>query len=64
MFEKYNCIATEMEAYALVHNANKFHKNATCLLTISDSFTTNEKMSPEERQNSFDKMIEIALKLI
>ena len=63
-YQNSDCLAVEMETYALVHNANKFHKDATCLLTISDSFITNEKMSSEDRQNSFDKMIELALKMI
>lgn len=64
IFNKYGCVAVEMEAFALLHNASKFNKNATCLLTISDSFITNEKMSAIDRQNSFDKMIELALKMI
>lgn len=64
MFEKYNCLAVEMESYALMHNANKFNKNATCLLTISDSLVTKEEMSAYDRQNTLDKMIELALKMI
>ena len=63
-YQNTNCLAVEMESYALVHNANKFNKNATCLLTISDSFITNEKMSSEQREKSFDEMIELALKII
>ncbi len=64
MFNKNNCIAVEMESYALMHNANKFNKNATCLLTISDSLVTKEEMSAYDRQNTLDKMIELALKMI
>ena len=52
-----------MEAFALFHNASKLGKNATCLLTVSDNFETNEHLTSEERQNTFTKMIEIALKI-
>ncbi len=53
--------AVEMESFALFHNANVLNKKAACILTISDSFVTNEATSPEERQNSFTNMMKIAL---
>jgi purine-nucleoside phosphorylase, family 1 (deoD) len=56
-----NCLCVEMEAFALFHNANVLGKNAACLLTISDSFITNEQVSAEGRQNSFTSMMEVAL---
>ncbi len=59
--EKYNCLACEMESFALFHNANILNKKATCLITISDSLVTKEQTTSEERQNSFNKMIELAL---
>lgn len=62
LYEKYGCMCVEMESFALFHNANVLHKKAACILTISDSLVTNEKASAEERQNSFNKMIELALK--
>jgi purine-nucleoside phosphorylase len=55
------CLAVEMESFALFHNANALGKNATCLVTISDSFVTKEETTAEERQNSFNTMIELAL---
>lgn len=61
LVDKYNCLAVEMESFALFHNANILKKQATCLLTISDSFVTNEETTSIERQNSFTKMIKIAL---
>jgi purine-nucleoside phosphorylase len=61
LVEKYNCLAVEMESFALFHNAKVLNKKATCLLTISDSFITSEETTSEERQNSFNNMIEIAL---
>lgn len=61
LVEKYNCLAVEMESFALFHNAKVLNKKSTCLLTISDSFITKEETTSEERQNSFKQMIEIAL---
>lgn len=55
------CLAVEMESFALFHNANATGKKATCLVTISDSFVTKEETTSEERQNSFNTMIELAL---
>ncbi len=51
----------EMESFALFHNANVLNKEAACVLTISDSFVTQEATTAEERQLSFTNMMEIAL---
>lgn len=56
-------VAVEMESFALFANARYLNKHAACLLTISDSLVTHEETTPEERQNSFTKMMEIALQL-
>lgn len=56
-----NCICVEMESFALFHNASVLGKNAACLLTISDSFVSDEITTAIERQNSFTKMMEVAL---
>ena len=55
------CIAVEMESFALFNNARVLNKNAACLLTISDSFVTDEVTTALERQNSFTNMMKIAL---
>lgn len=55
------CVAVEMESFALFHNASVLKKNAACLLTISDSFVSDEITTAEERQKSFTQMMEIAL---
>lgn len=60
-FEKYGCLACEMESFALFHNANVSGKKAACLVTISDSLVTHEATTSEERQNSFNAMIKLAL---
>ncbi len=59
----YGAIAVEMEAFALFHNARVTGKNAACILTVSDSLVTKEATSSEERQKSFTRMMEIALRL-
>ena len=62
--ENFNCIATEMETFALFSNAKKLNKKATALLTVSDNLITHEDTTSEERQNSFNQMIELALESI
>lgn len=64
LYAKYNCIAVEMESFALFHNANILNKKAACLLTVSDNLVTKEETTSEERQISFTKMIELALESI
>lgn len=59
--KEHGCACVEMESFGLFHNAAALGKEAACLLTISDSFVSEEKMSSEDRQNSFHKMIRIAL---
>ena len=58
---EHGCVCVEMESFGLFHNAGVLGKEAACLLTISDSFVSENKMSAAERQNSFHKMIRIAL---
>ena len=59
--EDNNCVAVEMESFALFENAKALNKKAACLLTISDTLVTHEETTAEERQTSFNKMITIAL---
>ena len=59
--KEHGCKCVEMESFGLFHNANALGKEAACLLTISDSFVSEKRMSTDERQNSFHKMIRIAL---
>ncbi len=56
-------LGVEMESYALYCNAAKLKKKALCILTVSDSFVTKEETTAEERQNSFHKMMEVALEI-
>ena len=59
--ENHGAMCVEMESFALFHNASVLGKKAACLLTISDSFVSNEVTTAEERQNSFTNMMKIAL---
>ena len=61
--EKYNCLGVEMESFALFANATALNKKAACILTVSDLVGRTEKkeLSPEERQNSLNEMIKLAL---
>ena len=61
--EQLGVLAVEMEAAALYLNAAKAGKNALCLCTISDNPKTGEELTAEERQNTFTKMMEIALEI-
>ncbi|PKM63574.1 MAG: purine-nucleoside phosphorylase [Firmicutes bacterium HGW-Firmicutes-20] len=63
IFKQTGSVAVEMESFALFANAKKLGKHAACLVTISDSLVTHEVTSPEERQNSFTKMMQIALEM-
>ena len=55
------CVAVEMESFALFANAKVLGKKAACLVTISDSFVSSEVTTAEERQTSFTNMMKIAL---
>lgn len=56
-----NVLAVEMEAAALYMNAARAGKNALAICTISDLPFKGAETTPEERQNSFTQMMEIAL---
>ncbi|HHX79183.1 MAG TPA: purine-nucleoside phosphorylase [Acholeplasmataceae bacterium] len=59
--DKFGCVGVEMESFALFANAKYLNKKAACILTVSDSLITKEVTTSEERQKSFNKMMEIAL---
>lgn len=61
---KYNCLAVEMEAFALFANAKYLGKNAATILTVSDVIPTGDQMTAEQRQNSLKQMIELALETV
>ena len=58
---KYQILAVEMETAALYTLAAKFGREALSVLTISDHIITGEETTAEERQTTFNEMIEVAL---
>ncbi len=59
----YGILAVEMETAALYTLAAKFKVNALSVLTVSDSLVTREETTSEERQKTFNQMVEVALEL-
>ncbi|AOT71608.1 purine-nucleoside phosphorylase [Geosporobacter ferrireducens] len=60
---QFGVLAVEMETTALYTLAAKFGVDALTILTVSDSLVTHELTTAQERQETFTKMIEIALEL-
>jgi purine-nucleoside phosphorylase len=61
---QYGILAVEMEAAALYTLAAKYGRRALAILTVSDHILTGEATSPEERQTTFNQMIEVALEAV
>ena len=64
LMARYSVLATEMEAAGLYGVAAEFGANALAINTVSDHLITGERLSPKERQTSFDSMISIALEML
>ena len=60
-WRKLGILATEMECAALYLNAARLGKNALCICTISDCPLTGESCTSDEREKTFNDMMEIAL---
>ena len=60
-FIKRDCIAAEMESFALFAVAQRFNKQAACLVTIVVDYLQQEELDPKKRENSMNDMIIIAL---
>lgn len=61
LLARYNVLAVEMETTALYTLAAKYDRQALAILTVSDHVITGEQTTAEERQTSFNKMMELAL---
>lgn len=57
----YQVLAVEMESSALYTLAAKYKRNALSILTVSDHILTGEETTADERQTTFNEMIEVAL---
>ncbi len=58
---EYGMLAVEMETAALYSLAAKFGVAALAILTVSDNLATKDLVPPKDRQNTFDKMVQLAL---
>lgn len=54
-------MGVEMESYALYANAARLNKSALCLLTVTDHFIKEEKLTSEQRAYGLGQMIELAI---
>ena len=58
---EFGVLSVEMETAGLYTIAAKFNIKALSILTVSDSLVTKKAITAEERESSFNTMIEIAL---
>lgn len=63
LWASHGVLAAEMETSGLYSIAARKGVNALSILTVSDSLVTGESTSSEEREKSFNQMMEIALRL-
>ncbi|VEG69046.1 purine nucleoside phosphorylase deoD-type [[Pasteurella] aerogenes] len=64
VMEKYGILGVEMEAAGIYGVAAEFGARALAICTVSDHIRTGEQTSPDERQLTFNEMIEVALESI
>jgi len=60
----YGALVVEMETAALYTLAAKFKVKALSILTVSDSLISGEETTSEEREMTFNQMVELALNLV
>jgi len=61
LLARYRVLAVEMETSALYTLAAKFGCQALSILTVSDHIITGEETTADERETTFNEMMEIAL---
>ncbi|MFB8653313.1 purine-nucleoside phosphorylase [Enterococcus hirae] len=54
-------LGVEMEAAALYYLGAKYHVQTLAIMTVSDHLLTGEETTAEERQTTFNEMIEVGL---
>ena len=54
-------LAKEMEAFALIHVANSFNREAAVMCTATDSPFTDKIVPVSDRESSLNEMISLAL---
>lgn len=58
---EYGTLGVEMETAAVYFLAAKYHVKALSILTVSDHMITGEETSAQEREQTFNQMVELAL---
>ncbi|WP_280768552.1 purine-nucleoside phosphorylase [Salipaludibacillus daqingensis] len=61
LLASHQVLAVEMETSALYTIAARFGVNALSVLTVSDHILTGEETSSQERQETFNEMVDVAL---
>ncbi len=64
LLSNYKCLASEMETFALFHNAHLFNREAACLLTVINYLDTKEEIDPIEREQYLIESIELVLEAL
>lgn len=62
-WESLDILGVEMESYGLFTNASLLGARALSILTVSDSFYKENKLTAEEREKSLENMIDLALEI-
>lgn len=63
LWAQFGVLCVEMETAALYTLAAKYKAQALTILTISDSLVTGAKTTVEQREKTFEEMVEIALNI-
>ncbi|MGM0481491.1 MAG: purine-nucleoside phosphorylase [Pseudomonadota bacterium] len=61
MLNRMHILAIEMEAAGLYAVASRYRAQALAILTVSDDLVTQQHLSAEQRERSFEQMITLAL---
>jgi purine-nucleoside phosphorylase len=64
MLSQHGILAAEMETAGLYYLCAKFGVKGLSLLTVSDHILTGEQTTAQERQTTFNDMIEVALETV
>jgi purine-nucleoside phosphorylase len=64
LMAKYGILGIEMETAGIYTVAAELKAHALAICTVSDDIKTGQALSPEERQTSFDEMIELSLEAV
>ncbi|MCG6656864.1 purine-nucleoside phosphorylase [Halomonas campisalis] len=64
LMKRYGIVGVEMEAAGLYGVAAEFGARAATICTVSDHILKGDSLSSQERQSTFDEMVEVALEAV